>query len=618
MSTISEKLSIHSSPVIEVNDHSPSLDTPPYSVFSIRQRITIILMVSSVSILSSLSSALYTPALPKMAATLGVSISAVNFTITTYLVLQGLSPLFSGAIGDSLGRRMLYSATLTIYIGACVGLSITNAYPVVLVLCGLLAAGAAPNTALGAGVIGDLVPASQRGGYMGLYNAGIGLGDAIGPVLGGTFAQFTGYHGIFIFLLAVSAFLLLLIVAILPETLHSIVGNGNILPVWYLRPFVHWLLPSEVSTAGDPTGLLPARKLDVFGPIRLLRQPDVLCCLAFTGICYMVWQMSMVATSAQYSTQYHLNEFLIGLTYISNGIGEFVGSLLMGKILDHEYRKQLRREAAGGMTSAKSVVSIGRARLNALLFPIPMFIACIIAFGWVIKVHTHIAVPVVLAFLIGCIGVRLDSIITAMIATLLVDLFEDQSSTATATFIMIKGLMGAVGSSSIQPLINAIGTGWTFTAMGGLCILALSSIVLEFRYGGTWRARRTQQLDHDLPLPEKDILEYRPSILTAKAVQACDFPEAEAPAAFPADFSPEVGSSQHQYGYTGDTVAGKKIVAGLSKEYGYAPLSVVLLSALYVTIFRMTGQEGGSLGFRHNGEDQVRNMKVTLDPKISA
>ncbi|KAJ3875570.1 major facilitator superfamily domain-containing protein [Lentinula edodes] len=612
MTSILEKSSIGASPIIEEDDQPFSSDSfVQYSLFSLRQRITIILIVSSVSILSSLSSALYTPALPKMAVTLGVSISAVNFTITTYLLLQGLSPIFSGSIGDSLGRRMLYSATLTIYIGACIGLSITDAYPVVLVLCGLLAAGAAPNTALGAGVIGDLVPASQRGGYMGLYNAGIGLGDAVGPVLGGAFAQFIGYHGIFIFLLAVSAVLLTLVVAILPETLHSIVGNGSILPKWYLRPLLPMLLPTKATTAGDPSSLSPVRRLDIFGPVRLLKQPDVLCCLALTGVCYMVWQMSMVATSAQYSSQYHLNEFAIGLTYISNGIGELVGSLLMGRILDHEYRKQLRREATEEATSTNNVVLIGRARLYSLRLPIPMFIGSIVAFGWVIKVHTHIAVPVVLAFLIGW---SVQSILTAL-ATLLVDLFEDQSSTATATFIMTKGLMGAVGSSSIQPLINAIGTGWTFTALGGLCILALPSIFAEFYLGGGWRSRRTKALQQDEP-PEKRVsVEYQPRIIKTESL---DF-DSTAPVLFPADFlSQAVGHYHHHYGVVNGTVANNKIITALSEEYRNTPLSVVLVSALYVTIFRITGQEGGALGYKSSGASQPQTISFALDPKISA
>ncbi|KAJ4469289.1 major facilitator superfamily domain-containing protein [Lentinula aciculospora] len=612
MSTISEKQYTDSSPIVEVDDKSLSSGSlVHYSVFSLRQRITIILVVSSVSILSSLSSALYTPALPKMAGTLGVSISAVNFTITTYLLLQGLSPLFSGAIGDSLGRRMLYSVTLTIYIGACIGLSITDAYPVVLVLCGILAAGAAPNTALGAGVIGDLVPASQRGGFMGLYNAGIGLGDAVGPVLGGAFAQFTGYHGIFIFLLAISATLLALIITILPETLHSIVGNGSILPTWYLRPLLPWLLPSQATAVGDPNSLLPARRLDIFGPIRLLKQPDVLCCLAFTGICYMVWQMSMVATSAQYSSQYHLNEFSIGLTYISNGIGELVGSLLMGRILDHEYRRQLRCEAAGETTSAKDVISIGRARLNSLRLPIPMFIGSIVAFGWVVQVHTHIAIPVVFAFLIGW---SVQSILTAL-ATLLVDLFEDQSSTATATFIMIKGFMGAVGSSSIQPMINALGTGWTFTILGGVCTLALPTILAEFYFGGGWHQRRVRMVQQN-EQHDEHVLEYQPPI--TKTSTEVSHSSSVSPAVFPADFSPQMERFCYHYEMVNDTVANKKIVSALSREFRFAPLSVVLLSALYITMYRITGQEGGALGYRISGECQPRIVNIILDSTISA
>lgn len=372
---------------------------PLYSHFSQQQRIIIIILVSVAGLLSPLSSVLYTPAIPRIASDLGVSISAVNFTITSYLIFQGFSPTIWSSVGDSLGRRQLYIVILSIYIGACTGLSITNSYVAVLALRAMQAIGSASTSTLGAGVIGDLIHVSQRGGFMGNYSALAGLGTAFGPVLGGIFAQYTGWHGIFIFLLALSVTLLIIIILLMPETLRSIVGAGNSQPSRYLRPPLPWLHPP----LNQGVAVSPPRRstIDLLGPVRLLKEPEIICCLMFSGICYSVWQMSMVATSTLYAKEYGLSELAIGLTYISNGVGSLCGSLMTGKFLDHDYKKQLQRESTGKEVPPTEVVSIERARILSLRVPTVLFVASTIGFGWAIQSHTHILVSIILAFFIG-------------------------------------------------------------------------------------------------------------------------------------------------------------------------------------------------------------------------
>jgi MFS family permease len=70
-------------------------------------------------------------------------------------------------------------------LGSSVGLSINVTYTSMLVLRALNAAGSASMEALAVGILRDIIPPRQRGGYMGWYNAWIGVGVAFGPVLGG-------------------------------------------------------------------------------------------------------------------------------------------------------------------------------------------------------------------------------------------------------------------------------------------------------------------------------------------------------------------------------------------------------------------------------------------------
>jgi MFS family permease len=381
---------------------------PPYSVFTRYQKVAIVSIASLAGLLSPLSSTLYVPAIPTIAIELGVSIREVNFTITSYLILQGIAPTIWGSISDSLGRRQLYIATLSVYIGACIGLSISNSYPAILVLRALQAAGSASTTALGAGLIGDLVHVSKRGGYMGNYSALAGFGTAIGPVLGGIFAQYTGWHGIFFFLLGLSAFMLLVVVLLIPETLRSVVGNGSIPAPRHLRPPLPGLRPPRAPE--ERSTLAAKRKVDLLVPMFLLAEPDVICSLVFTGICFMVWQMGIVAASTLYDREYHLSQLAIGLTYISNGIGSLCGSVLTGRMLNYDYKKQLRKEAGGAEpVPGAEVVEIERARILGLRIPTVLYIISVVGFGWAVQTRVHVSVPIILGFFMG----GLDTMILA-------------------------------------------------------------------------------------------------------------------------------------------------------------------------------------------------------------
>jgi hypothetical protein len=57
-----------------------------YSAFTINQKRTIVAMGSLASFFSPLSSSIYFPALETIATALGVSITKINLTVTTYLV----------------------------------------------------------------------------------------------------------------------------------------------------------------------------------------------------------------------------------------------------------------------------------------------------------------------------------------------------------------------------------------------------------------------------------------------------------------------------------------------------------------------------------------------------
>ena len=79
-----EKL-VLTGPEVALEPPAPALE-PPYSVFTHWQKVGITLMVSFFALISPLSGQIYLPALTQLSDDLGVTISLINLTITTYMV----------------------------------------------------------------------------------------------------------------------------------------------------------------------------------------------------------------------------------------------------------------------------------------------------------------------------------------------------------------------------------------------------------------------------------------------------------------------------------------------------------------------------------------------------
>lgn len=53
--------------------------------------------------------------------------------------------------------------------------------------------------------------------------------------------------------------------------------------------------------------------------------------------------------------------------------------------------------------------------------------------------------------------------------------------------------MGAGMVSVINPILVALDNGWTYTVLGGLCMLTSPLLYVEMRWGPIWRERRRQK-----------------------------------------------------------------------------------------------------------------------------
>jgi len=117
--------------------------TPSYSRFSKWQKRLIVFLITFAATFSPLSSFIFFPAVNTLSMSLHVSVERINLTITSYLIVAGIAPAFTGDLADMTGRRVVYLLTLGVYCIANVGLAVQNSWTALFVLRMLQSAGGA-------------------------------------------------------------------------------------------------------------------------------------------------------------------------------------------------------------------------------------------------------------------------------------------------------------------------------------------------------------------------------------------------------------------------------------------------------------------------------------------
>ncbi|KAF8200049.1 major facilitator superfamily domain-containing protein [Mycena galopus ATCC 62051] len=483
------------------NEETPAPAPPPaveepYSIFTPAEKWFIVALISFGGLFSPLSANIYFPAIPTLAQAFHKSIELINLTVTLNMVFQGLSPMFWGTISDTYGRRHSFILCLLLLSLSCVGLALTptSDYWLLLLLRCFQAAGSASTLAILFGVVGDISTRADRGGYIGVASVGTMIGPAIGPVIGGVLADKLGWRSIFWFLCIASSLCMIVLILFLPETLRAIVGNGSI----PLPPIYHAVIPiigrdgrqRFVATTTDAA--VPKRKFQ--NPLLLLLHVDVALLLLINGIMYSVFY----GVTASISTVFHdaypqLNETDLGLCFLTLGGGLAAGSLFCGRLLNWDYQK-LRRTLQADDPAVVPVTDgfpIERARLRLLPACLALFVVSCVGYGWCIDKRTNIAGPLILLIGVGLV------VITVMnsIQTLMVDLMPKQGSAITACNNLVRCSLGAGLVSGIQPLLNALGTGYTYVLLGGLSALMGPLLYLVMYIGPRCRARRIRMAE---------------------------------------------------------------------------------------------------------------------------
>lgn len=144
-------------------------------------------------LMSSLGQMIFATALPTIVGELG-GVDHMSWVISAFLVTMTIAMPVNGKLGDILGRKWLYITGIGLFVvGSALG-GFANTMELLIIGRAVQGLGAGGMMVNSQSIIAEVVPARERGKYMGVMGAVFGVSSVLGPVLGGWFTDGPGWR----------------------------------------------------------------------------------------------------------------------------------------------------------------------------------------------------------------------------------------------------------------------------------------------------------------------------------------------------------------------------------------------------------------------------------------
>ena len=356
---------------------------------------------------------------------------------------------------------------------------------------------------MGSGVAADCVTSAERGAYIGFMSVGTVLGPSLSPILGGILSQYLGWKSIFWFLAIFSGVVFVLFLVFFPETCRNVVGDGSVPPAGYNQSLISYLNQRKMTKAGHPPdyeerdALARARHVHFPNPLstlRIIAEKETALILVYSSLVYAGYYAISTTITTQFSIMYGYDDLVLGLCFVPISAGGILATVTNGKWdpVDGNYRRHAKRL---GMPLRKNKQQdltdfpIERARLEVMLPLIYFSCAIVLIYGWVLNAKVTVAGPLVLLFFLG-FGITGAF---KVVQILIIDITPGKPATATAAFNLVRCLMGAAMTALVNPMINAMGNGWTFTFVAFVWVVFSPMLLVLLRKGPQWRTEKKEK-----------------------------------------------------------------------------------------------------------------------------
>lgn len=160
-------------------------------------------------------------ALPTLVAIFHTSFATIQWVVLSYLLVITALVLGVARLGDMMGKKKLYLGGLAVFTLSSLLCGLSPGVGWLIGFRALQGLGAVMISALGAAIITEIFPPSERGRALGIIGAVVSLGIALGPTVGGLLIKVAGWRSLFLVNVPLSIFASLVVARSVPSQVQS-------------------------------------------------------------------------------------------------------------------------------------------------------------------------------------------------------------------------------------------------------------------------------------------------------------------------------------------------------------------------------------------------------------
>ncbi|KAG7085628.1 hypothetical protein E1B28_003175 [Marasmius oreades] len=422
-----------------------------------------------------IGSAIFTSSFPGLMSSFGVSQTKAALGLTLYVLAYGIGPMFLTPLQElpSLGRNPVYVTGLALFVLFNVPIVKAQNLGTVLVFRFLTGFVGSPALATGGASMADMFDGPKLPYMMGIWCLGAVGGPVLGPVIGGFAAQAKDWRWPIYELMWISAFALVFLSFLLPETLEANILLKRARRLRKLTGNPHLRSRSEIEQAAMSKREIAYESL--VRPFLLAKEPAVLFLNLYIGLVYSVFYLWFEAFPIAFNEIYHMN--------LGVGSLPFTAFIVSGSLAYIAYCLYLRYHFQP--RSDRNPDLVVEARLEFGLMASIFIPVSLLVFGWTARESVHWIVPVIAAALyLPGIFLTFQSVLVYLSVT-----YSKHTGSILASNDLFRSSMASVFPLFGVTFFRNLGLGPGSSLLAGISLLLMVIYYILIRYGHVLRAR---------------------------------------------------------------------------------------------------------------------------------
>ncbi|KAH9896367.1 efflux pump antibiotic resistance protein [Xylariomycetidae sp. FL2044] len=431
-----------------------------------------LIAMSGFVLMAPISTTIVAPSLDVIARELSIDNGVEkSMVLSIFLLGFGIGPLFISPLSEIFGRTRVLQLFNAVYIAMNTGCGFAQTKVQLIVLRFLAGLFGSASVGIGAGTIGDLFAASERGRAMAVYSLAPLMGTTFGPIIGGFLTQYSSWRWSFWVASIINSVVQLWGIFFLEETYRATI----------IRRKKHRLEKeghTNLYTEYDYASKRDVAKTNMIRPFKLLAtQPIVQVLALYQGYLHGNLYIIYAEYATLWTSRYHESVSIASLNYLSIGIGTTFAAEVSTHINDRIYKFLSDRNHGDGRPEFRIPIMVPA----TILLAVGLF-----WYGWSAQAHVQWIMPNI-GIAIFTAGVYACSISNN---TYIIDTYGRYSASGLASVSIFKYLAGFAFPLFSPSIYDALEYGWTNSIFGCIALsIGCPAVLLLWRYGKTLRKK---------------------------------------------------------------------------------------------------------------------------------